>query len=68
VVRIYEVAVVRQPTEREDGHHDDEHPHHLLTERPCSCASALFPQCMSCLSQAIKSTFIAFGMEVSSGR
>jgi len=29
VIGVYEVAVIREPAEREDGHHDDKHLHHL---------------------------------------
>jgi hypothetical protein len=29
VISTYKVAVIGQPAERKDGHHDDEHPHHL---------------------------------------
>ena len=29
VIGIYKVAMIREPAEREDGHHDDKHLHHL---------------------------------------
>jgi hypothetical protein len=35
VVGVDEIAVVRQPAEREDGHDYDEHPHDL-TQKTCS--------------------------------
>jgi hypothetical protein len=35
VISIYEVAMIRQPAERKDGHHNDEHPHHLQENTHC---------------------------------
>jgi len=29
VISVYKVAMIREPAEREDGHHDDKHLHHL---------------------------------------